>query len=734
MQLNKVIAFGLFVLLIACVKPQSGLQIKNENNKFLAVYNKLERLQGLYPFIQEKGTTQIKSSGNFEWMIGDKKILITPQVEDSFIVLKIKTDSSLLQQPDKFIGCFFDSIPGMVKGITIWRYKPWNSWTKPIRINHPKEMQDWDIQFFYWQYTDGTYGAAMPLSGNGYRTTIGNHNGHFGVKSVRNGGKYNGGDIPQMVIGFGNDPYKLFNNLHIKGMQSIGKNENLFTNKKFPERLNYIGWCTWNSSEQGRNLNEKHVLESVKSFKDSSFQLGWIIIDDGWFDNSGARLNSFHPNKEKFPNGFKSLNQTLKLEFGLKEIGLWHALNGYWNGINPDSEIGRHFQKELFSWDQKERPDLEDAPIKTYYFIKPESDSLYPFFNNWHKWMKAEGFSFVKVDNQLVTERMSVNNYPIFTMSEKMHEAINRSVFEQFDGAMINCMDMTAEAYLNFGKTAVARAVEDYFPFEDGGVGYKMEKGNATAHLIMAIYNSLYFGNMVFPDFDMFQSHNPDAKFHAVARAINNGPVYLTDKPGRQDFGVLRPLVYSDGSLIRSHKALLPTEDCLFQLQDNQLFKAFSMVNKTGLLAAFNMADTSLVTGSISPAQIDGITGEKFFVYEYFSAKSEILSLHENVQVELNRMGCKLFYIIPIENDFAAIGLADKYNAPATISKIENAKGLKVIYINDGGYFKAYSKNAPKSVTLDDKEVDFKYDKSGIISLQIPVRKEKQAHKISIGF
>jgi len=319
-------------------------------------------------------------------------------------------------------------------------------------------------------------------------------------------------------------------------------------------------------------------------------------------------------------------------------------------------------------------------------------------------------------------------------MSEKLHEAINRSVFEQFDGAMINCMDMTAEAYLNFGKAAVARTVEDYFPFEDGGVGYKMEKGNAAAHLIMAIYNSLYFGNMVFPDFDMFQSHNPDAKFHAVARAINNGPVYLTDKPGKQNFEVLRPLVYSDGSLIRSDKALLPTEDCLFQLQDNQLFKAFSMVNTTGLLAAFNMADTSLVSGSISPAQIDGITGEKFLVYEYFSAKSEILSLYENVPVELDRMGCKLFYIIPIENDFAAIGLADKYNAPATISKIENTKTFKVININDGGYFKAYSKRNPKSVTVDNEVIPFSYDNSGIISFRIPVKSEKQSHKIMFKF
>ena len=51
-----------------------------------------------------------------------------------------------------------------------------------------------------------------------------------------------------------------------------------------------------------------------------------------------------------------------------------------------------------------------------------------------------------------------------------------------------------------------------------------MPYGNAAVHNMMALYNSIYFQQMVFPDFDMFESYNVDAEFHAVARAINNGP------------------------------------------------------------------------------------------------------------------------------------------------------------------------------------------------------------------
>ena len=40
---------------------------------------------------------------------------------------------------------------------------------------------------------------------------------------------------------------------------------------------------------------------------------------------------------------------------------------------------------------------------------------------------------------------------------------------------------------------------------------------------------------------------------------------------------------------------LLPAADCLFQVQDAKLFKAFSRVGITGLLALFNLADADNV-------------------------------------------------------------------------------------------------------------------------------------------
>ena len=59
----------------------------------------------------------------------------------------------------------------------------------------------------------------------------------------------------------------------------------------------------------------------------------------------------------------------------------------------------------------------------------------------------------------------------------------------------------------------------------------------------------------------IFQSHNPNAEFHAIARALNCGPIYFTDNIGEQNFKLLSALVYADGRIIHSETPLLPTSD-----------------------------------------------------------------------------------------------------------------------------------------------------------------------------
>lgn len=626
----------------------------------------------------------------------------------------------------KFAGFFFDSILTFTHGVEFWRYKPWNSWTKPIKVKSIAELHDWDVQFFYWKYSDGTYGAAIPLSGNGYRTTLGSNDGHFGCKAYTYTDNAPTKNIPMMALGFGENPQELFLNLYHTGLEIMGKAENIREKKSYPEAMEYIGWCTWNSSHNGQYLDEKHLLEGVSTFTENEFPLGWLLIDDGWFNHDGRRLNDFKPNAQKFPVGFKSLVSKLKTEHKLKHVGIWHAYNGYWNGINPESELGKQYQDELFSWTQIEEIHIPDSKKVTYSFIRPDSDSLLTFYDNWHRYFADQGFSFIKVDNQLVSERMCVDNYPISYLSEKMHQALYASVDKYFDGAIINCMDMTNEAFYNFGESAIARCVEDYFPEADGGIGYDLERGGAAAHVLAALYNSLYFSQMVWPDFDMFESYNTNAVFHAVARAISGGPIYLTDTPGKQNFETLWPLIDADGRILRADQPAFLTEDCLFQVQDKKPLKAFSFAGDAGLLAVFNAADADTVSGQISPLDVDGIEGESFAVYEFFSGELNVMNRNGKLPIELKRMECNYFNLIPIQNGIALIGLVNKYNAPKTIisSVVENHK--ITVELNGGGTFKALLPQQAISVFLNGESTSyFKFEKN-VFTVEVGDRRSKE--------
>ena len=733
---TKTICILMIMIALLCqqtVTAQQGLSSKVSDNGIEIIYNGTTRFTGGKPQIENRASSLKKvvaESNTFTYKFNkssDIKTIVTP-AGNNIWGMKLSLPEGKKHNGKEFAGFFFDEIPGFKTGVEIWRYKPWNSWTKPLRVSSPAELHDWDVQFFYWKYDDGLYGAAIPLSGNGYRTTLGSEKGKFGCKSLTYT-KDAPSDVPMMAIGFGDDPYELFESLYAAGMEMMGKSENMRVKKTYPEPLEYIGWCTWNSSENGKHLDEEHLLDGAATFTNNYFPLGWLLIDDGWFDHDGSRLNAFTPNTEKFPNGFKSLTSKLKSQYRLKHVGIWHAYDGYWNGINPDSKLGQRYKNELFNWTQTERPDIPSKPI-SYSFIKPQSDSLKAFYDQWHKYFRSEGFDFVKVDNQLVSERMSVGTYPIDLIATKMHEALYSSVFKNFNGAIINCMDMTNDAFYNFGKSAVARTVEDYFPERDGGVGYTLEKGGAAAHVLMALYNSLYFSQMVYTDFDMFESDNTYGAYHAAARAISGGPVYVTDLPGKQNFDVLWPLIDASGRIIRADLPAMLSEDCLFQLQDNKPIKAFSFAGNAGLMAVFNAADADQVEGTISASDINELKGESFAVQEFYSGELIVMKKNEEKKITLNRMGNKYYNFVPIENGVALIGLVNKYNAPKTIisSKIEkdkievhlmNAKVTGVLRDADNGEmsvrtmdapFKALLPSEPVSVTINDIPIkDFTY-------------------------
>lgn len=67
-------------------------------------------------------------------------------------------------------------------------------------------------------------------------------------------------------------------------------------------------------------------------------------------------------------------------------------------------------------------------------------------------------------------------------------------------------------------QTGVVRASDDFYP---------RDPVSHTIHIASVAYNSVFLGEFMLPDWDMFHSLHPAAEYHASARAISGGPIYV---------------------------------------------------------------------------------------------------------------------------------------------------------------------------------------------------------------
>jgi raffinose synthase len=148
-------------------------------------------------------------------------------------------------------------------------------------------------------------------------------------------------------------------------------------------------------------------------------------------------------------------------------------------------------------------------------------------------------------------------------LARQYHSNLETSIANHFPGNhAINCMCHSTENIYQMRDTALIRASDDFYP---------REAASSNPHVAACAYNSLFLSQICQPDWDMFQSLHPAARLHACARAVSGGAVYVSDKPGKHDFDVLRTLVLRDGGILRAQQPGLPTADCVFAdpLRDN---------------------------------------------------------------------------------------------------------------------------------------------------------------------
>ena len=276
---------------------------------------------------------------------------------------------------------------------------------------------------------------------------------------------------------------------------------------------------------------------------------------------------------------------------------------------------------------------------------------------------------------------------PVGTVARNMHAGLEASVGESFDGTIMNCMCMASENMWNRSKSALARCSGDFLP--ENREWFK-------THIMQCVYSAMFQGEFYWTDYDMWWTDDGQAGKNSLLRAISGGPVYVSDKIGRSNAELLRPLAFADGRIPRPDKPARPTFDCLFTdpAATTTPLKIFNTCSdgKYGVIAAYNLnSKNRRVHGTISPDDVYGLAGEEFAVYEYNTGKVRFLHRGESFKFALSdHDDYRLYIISPIdENGIAMLGRIDKFMAPAAITDSFSStysvyEGGKIAFIHRG--------------------------------------------------
>jgi raffinose synthase len=605
--------------------------------------------------------------------------------------------------PSDTLKLLIESADSIKSGIYSKLYKPVYAWCKPVSFTNFNQIDTIrGIQFAYWKFANNSFAAIMPLGGEGFGFTLGKQKSGFGAIGFTQFPIEIKKEIPVLSIGFSKDIYKLIPGTIKQSFAAMGIPENLRELKKKPEMFSYLGWASWNAFMQ--NLSEEKILASAKSFQEAEIPVKWFLIDDGWLDVSNNKLNSYKPNKNKFPNEFKSLTSALKSTYGIADVGVWHTLNGYWEGINPEGKLAKQFP-ELISYNDW-IPWLP-LPKTELYFVNPMKPEGAQFYDNWYSYLKDQGMTFVKVDNQLVVNKISNGNFPVWQTGEKMLDNLHQAVNKYFSGRIINCMDMTNSDFYHYSKSAVARTSEDYNPHSNPKMFECTYMQNPAGHVLASIHNSVWMSNIVWTDFDMFQSTDPDAWYFAMAKVMSAGPVYLTDEPNKHNPDLLHAITLENGKVISAELPALPAEESFFQLfESDKPFKAFSKFGEAGLLAAWNVSDRDSVSGKFSASEIRSLKPGNYVVFDFVSKSVQEASETNTIQVKLNRMKSNLYSVIPLNSGKAIIGDAGKIIPMAVIAESSLTENTISATISEKCTLWIYTKSKPAEVLINSQKAD----------------------------
>lgn len=708
-------------------------------------------------------------------------------------------------------GCFvgFDSkypsshhvIPlGKLKSIrfmSIFRFKVWwtTHWTgsNGSDLEHETQILILDKENEPGSSNYRPYVLLLPLLEGPFRTSLQPGSEDYIDMCVESGStKVSASSFrAALYIHAGDDPFTLAKNAIKVARAHLGTFK-LLEEKTPPGIVDKFGWCTWDAFYL--NVHPDGVWDGVKGLVDGGCPPGLVLIDDGWQSISHdedpitsegmnrtsageqmpCRLTKFEENYKfrdyRSPKksgsgrdkntGMGAFVKDLKEKFDSVEyVYVWHAFCGYWGGLRPDI-VGLPKAKVV---KPKLTPGLErtmeDLAVDKIVnngvgLVPPEMAGQ--LYEGLHSYLESVGIDGVKVDVIHLLEMVCEEYGGRVELAKAYFKALTASVRNHFKGngviaSMEHCNDFM---FLGTEAISLGRVGDDFWCTDPSG------DPNGTfwlqgCHMVHCAYNSLWMGNFIHPDWDMFQSTHPCAAFHAASRAISGGPIYISDSVGKHDFDLLKTLVLPDGSILRCQYYALPTRDCLFEdpLHNGKTMLKIWNINKfTGVIGAFNCQGggwcpetrrnkcasqySHAVSSKTGPVDIEwkqgrnpiSIEDDQTFAMYLFHQKKLILSERSStINICLEPFEFELVTVSPIMTlakksvQFAPIGLINMLNSGGALQSLDFDDGANSVQVGvkGTGELRVFASENPVACTLNGENVAFGYEDYMVV-VQVP--------------
>jgi len=267
-----------------------------------------------------------------------------------------------------------------------------------------------------------------------------------------------------------------------------------------------------------------------------------LIIDDNWqsLDHRGQSQfeqgwKEFEADRVAFPRGLKSTIDHIRQRHpGIKNIAVWHAMLGYWGGIAPEGDIANAYKTvrvELESPGPSGTPPVRDMTVVA-------KDDVGRLFNDFYRFLASCGIDGVKTDVQSFMDRWTLAEARRDLITEYL-DAWTIASLRYFRMQVISCMSQVPQIIFHTQlprnrPAALCRNSQDFYPDNPSSHPW---------HIWANAHNSQLTQHLnILPDWDMFQTVHDYSSFHAAARCISGGPIYITDEPGKHNLDLIKKM------------------------------------------------------------------------------------------------------------------------------------------------------------------------------------------------